>query len=155
MVSRSTIQEIFIAVVPVVLGFAGLVSLPSHDFFRHGFPSPTTPDFFPSLVCVFLILVGLMLLARIRKSHEIQIATHEPMTAGPVYQTIAVFVIYWLLLNPIGFIASSALAVLALCQVYRERLRLTNIIFAISLPCLVHFVFKHFANVYLPPFPWL
>jgi hypothetical protein len=155
MLSRGTTQEISIAVVPMVLGFAGLVLLPSHDFFRQGFPAPTTPDFFPSLVGVFLVLVGLTLLMRIRQSRVIQIATHEPMTAGPVYQTIAVFVVYWLLLNPIGFIASSALAVLALCHVFRERLRLTTLIFAISLPCVVHVVFKRFANVYLPPLPGL
>ena len=154
MVNRSTIQEISIAVVPVVLGFVGLFYLPSHDFFKQGFPAPSTPDFFPSLVGVFLVMVGLTLLAQIRKSREIQIATYEPMTTGPVYQTIAIFVLYWLLLNPIGFIASSAIAVLALCKVFRERLRLTTLIFAIALPCVVHVVFKRFANVYLPPLPW-
>lgn len=155
MLSRGSIQETGISLFAVVLGLAGLVFLPGHDFFRHGFPAPTTPDFFPSLVGVFLVVVGLTLFARIRTSREIQIATIEPMTVGPVYQTIAVFIMYWLLVNPIGFIASSALTVLALCHVFRERLRLTTLIFAIALPCVVHVVFKRSANVYLPPFPWL
>lgn len=91
MPGRGRIQEIVIGVIPVVLGISALTLLPDHAFFKHGFPSPTTPDFFPSLVGVFLVLLGLFLLARVKHSEDIQKETHEAMVSLPVYQSCVVF----------------------------------------------------------------
>jgi len=154
MSGRGLVQEIVISVIPVALGISALVLLPDHQFFKHGFPSPTTPDFFPSLVGVFLVLLGLFLLARVKHSEDIQRETHEPMVSLPVYQTCIVFFIFWLALNLIGFIASSALVILGLAYIFRERFRWQLMVFAIGFPLIVSLVFKRSANVYLPTGLW-
>lgn len=154
MPGQGRIQEMVIGAIPIVLGLCALALLPEHHFFSQGFPSPTTPDFFPSLVGVFLVLVGVWLLARVKLSERIQQETHEAMVSLPVYQTCAVFFIYWLTLNHIGFIASSAIAILGLIYIFRERWRWQLVVFAIALPLVVSLLFKRSANVYLPTGLW-
>lgn len=154
MSGRGLFQEIVIGVIPVVLGIGALLLLPDHQFFKHGFPSPTTPDFFPSLVGVFLVLLGLFLLARVKQSEDIQKETHEAMVTLPVYQTCTVFIVFWLVLNFIGFIASSALTILGLAYIFHERFRWQLLVFAIGFPLIVSQVFKRSANVYLPSGLW-
>lgn len=154
MPGRGLIQEMVIGTIPIVLGLGALILLPDHDFFSKGFPAPTTPDFFPSLVGVFLVLVGVWLLARVKLSERIQQETHEAMVSLPVYQTCTVFFIYWLTLNQIGFIASSAVSILGLIYIFRERWRWQVVLFAFALPVIVSLLFKRSANVYLPIGLW-
>ena len=155
MPGRGRIQEMVIGVIPVVLGISALTLLPDHAFFKHGFPSPTTPDFFPSLVGVFLVLLGLFLLARVKHSEDIQKETHEAMASLPVYQSCVVFFVFWVSLNVIGFIASSAVTILGLAYIFRERFRWQLLVFAIGFPLIVNLVFKRSANVYLPSGLWI
>jgi uncharacterized membrane protein len=149
------INEIIIALIPIILGLGAIALSPNHDFLNQGFPSTDTPDFFPSLVGIFLILIGFGLLKNIKRSEEIQQLLHEIMVAKAVYQTIIIFLLYWLTISFLGFILSSGFAIAAIILVFGERLKFTTLLYIVSLPCLVFLVFKYAAKVYLPSISWL
>ncbi len=150
----SQLKEISISLVPLTLGVCALVLLPGHDFFSQGFPDASTPDFFPSLIGMFLILLGLLMLVFTKQSELIDRNARETMLAKPVFQTCIIFLLYWLILNQIGFVLSSVMVILALSYVFEQHFSMPLLTYSILLPIIVYFVFKKSANVYLPTPTW-
>jgi hypothetical protein len=148
------LREGVIAAVPIALGMLALAFLPEGDRVSSGFPSPDSPAFFPTLISLLLIGLGLALLARTRISAEIALTTHEPIERLPALITAALLVFYWVALNPAGFVVSSAVVILGLGYVFRERFNWRVLAFALAFPLIVDFTFRRAANVWLPPAPW-
>ncbi|MFM7569801.1 MAG: tripartite tricarboxylate transporter TctB family protein, partial [Betaproteobacteria bacterium] len=68
--------------------------------------------------------------------------------------TLALFLFYWLVLTPAGFIVSSAIVIIGLGFAFRERMTWRVLIFSIAFPVVVDLIFRKAANVWLPAAPW-
>jgi putative tricarboxylic transport membrane protein len=112
------------------------------------------PAFFPRLVATCFLIVGLWYL---RESFRLNDANGFRGLTRRNYSSIAfttvMFVVYASILQPLGFIASSALVVAVLSIFYGARHWPTIAIVAIGVPAVVYVVFRRVLTVALPEFP--
>jgi len=112
------------------------------------------PAFFPRLVATCFLIVGLWYL---RESFRLNDANGFRGLKKHNYISVAfttvMFVVYASILQPLGFILSSALVVAVLSIFYGARHWLTILLVAIGVPAVVYVVFRRILTVALPEFP--
>ena len=112
------------------------------------------PAFFPNLVATCFMLVGLWYL---RESFRLNDANGFRGLKRSNYVSIGftavMFIVYASILQPLGFILSSALVVAVLSIFYGARHWLTIVLVAIGVPAVVYVVFRRVLTVALPEFP--
>jgi len=112
------------------------------------------PAFFPELVAACFMLVGLCYLYtsfRLNDANGFRgLKKHNYVS---VAFTTVMFVVYASILQPLGFILSSALVVAVLSIFYGARHWLTIMLVAIGVPAVVYVVFRRILMVALPEFP--
>lgn len=148
------VREVVIAAVPIALGSLALTFLPEGSRLATGFPSPDSPAFFPTLISLLLIGMGLALLAQVKTSIRLAQAGYEPVTLRPIVITLALFLFYWFALSPAGFVVSSAVVIIGLGFAFGERITWRVLVFSIAFPVVIDIIFRKAANVWLPQAPW-
>lgn len=112
------------------------------------------PAFFPHLVATCFLLVGLWYL---RESFRLNDANGFRGLKRDNYVSIGftavMFVVYASILQPLGFVLSSALVVAVLSIFYGARNWISIVIVAIGVPAVVYVVFRRVLTVALPEFP--
>jgi putative tricarboxylic transport membrane protein len=111
------------------------------------------PAFFPHVVATCFLVVGLWYL---RSSFYLNdtngfrgLNRHNYLSIG---FTAVMFVVYAAILQPLGFVVSSALVVAILSIFYNARHWPTILIVAIGVPAVVYVVFRRVLMVALPEF---
>ncbi len=148
------VREVVIAAVPIALGSLALTFLPEGPRLAPGFPSPDSPAFFPTLIALLLLAMGVALLAKVKTSMRIAQASYEPVTLRPIVTTLALFLFYWGALHPAGFVVSSAFVIIGLGFAFGERITWRALVFSITFPVVIDIIFRKAANVWLPQSPW-
>ena len=114
-------------------------------------PSGLDPDLFPRLVAGGLILLGLWFAVTSFGIEETNgFAELDVEALVNVGVTLAVFVLYALLLSRIGFIVTSAAVIGALTTFYGNRNIWLGLLFSIGVPVLIFVVFTRVLLVSLP-----
>lgn len=111
---------------------------------------------FPYLVTTVWFLISLWNVAEAVRSGEQAGGEEQSRVTGSVLITVIVSFAYALLLEPLGFVSSSALVVAGLALFFGARDWVPILISALGVPGLVFYVFTRLLHVSLPPFPsWL
>ncbi len=112
------------------------------------------PAFFPRLVATCFLIVGLWYL---RESFRLNDANGFRGLKRSNYVSIGfttvMFIVYASILQPLGFILSSALVVAVLSIFYGARNWASIVIVAVGVPAIVYVVFRRVLTVALPEFP--
>lgn len=112
----------------------------------------TRPDFWPRILCAILVVLSLahaatsFLGARRAGSSEASGAALSPRHLGI---TVLLFA-YYLAIEPLGIVPSSALAFAALARIYGKGTTLAVASTAIALPCALYFLFSRVMGIPLP-----
>lgn len=112
------------------------------------------PAFFPELVATSFLVIGLGYLWAsfgIRESNGFRGLTLENYSS--VGFTTVAFVVYATILQPLGFVLSSAITVAVLSAFYGSRNWLGIAAVAIGVPAIVYVVFRRGLSVALPELP--
>lgn len=100
-----------------------------------------------------LLLSSLFLYRNLRAARKLQPFNFTVSGLSRTSISLFIFFCYALLMEPIGFIASSVLALLTLTAFYGNRNWLVGIAVSVCFPIAIYFVFLHAFQVYLPEFP--
>jgi len=102
---------------------------------------------------MLVLSVGFLLQSRRLREHNgfrgVQISGY-----ASVALTIIVLIIYAMLLEPIGFVASSAVAVAVLTFLYGNRNLILIALASLGIPTAIYILCTHYLLVYLPEFPF-
>ncbi len=112
----------------------------------------TRPDFWPRILCGILMALSLSLAA---KSF---FGTRRPDSPQPCRAAFSprhlgimlLLFVYYLAMEPLGIILSSALAFVALARIYDHKTSLTVAATAVALPCVLYFFFSRVMGIPLP-----
>ena len=114
------------------------------------------PALFPRITAGCMLLLSIAYLIQSRNMRE---ANHFRGVALSGYANVAVTVlvlaIYAVLLEPIGFVASSALTVAALTILYGNRNIILIGLTSLGIPLAIYYLCTRFLLVFLPEFPLL
>lgn len=112
------------------------------------------PAFFPTLVAVLFLIVGavyIWLSFDLREHNGFRDLTRE--NYWNILFTLAVFVLYAMILQPLGFLLSSGVVVAVLSIFYGARHIPSILLVCIGVPAAVYFVFRSLLKVALPELP--
>lgn len=113
--------------------------------------SGLTPSLFPRLSIVGLFILSVCYLVFSPKMEEKNLFKElQAKSLVRVLVTVAVFVIYALIFEPLGFILSSALMVFFLTLYYGNRNILIMLLVVVGAPLAIYFIFTHILQVSLP-----
>jgi putative tricarboxylic transport membrane protein len=113
--------------------------------------SDLTPSFFPRLSIVGLFILSVCYLVISPKMEEENLFKElKAKSLVRVLVTVAVFVVYALLFEPLGFILSSALMVCTLTLYYGNRNIFIMLLVVVGAPLAIYFIFTHILQVSLP-----
>ena len=120
--------------------------------------SPDGPKFFPLIVVVGLLILGVLFLLSTTLRRDCYLgekaATEEASTHWPTTgMVVAILVVYAFLLNPLGYAVATALFFPAVAYVLGSRGRrkvLRNLAIGVALGVLVFFAFTELLGVRLP-----
>ena len=114
------------------------------------------PALFPRLTAGCMLLLSIAYLAQSRNlKEENRFRGVELSGYVNVAITVLVLAIYALLLEPIGFVASSALTVAALTTLYGNRNIVLIGLISLGIPLAIYYLCTRFLLVFLPEFPLL
>jgi Tripartite tricarboxylate transporter TctB family len=112
------------------------------------------PAFFPELVATCFLMVGLWYLyASFRLNDTNGFRGLKRSNYVSIGFTTVMFIVYASILQPLGFILSSALVVAALSIFYGARHWISIVIVALGVPAVVYVVFRRVLTVALPELP--
>jgi putative tricarboxylic transport membrane protein len=113
--------------------------------------SGLTPSLFPRLSIVGLFILSVCYLVFSPRMEEKNLFKElKAKSLVRVLVTVAVFMVYALLFEPLGFILSSALMVCALTFYYGNRNILIMLLVVVGAPLVIYFIFTHLLQVSLP-----
>jgi putative tricarboxylic transport membrane protein len=113
--------------------------------------SGLTPSLFPRLSVVGLFILSVCYLVFSPRMVEKNLFKElKAKSLVRVLVTVAVFMVYALLFEPLGFILSSALVVCALTLYYGNRNILIMLLVVVGAPLAIYFIFTHILQVSLP-----
>lgn len=114
------------------------------------------PALFPRITAGCMLALSVAYLIQSRNMREVnQFRGVELSGYANVAVTVLVLVIYAVLLEPIGFVASSALAVAALTILYGNRNIILIGLTSLGIPLAIYYLCTRFLLVFLPEFPLL
>lgn len=114
------------------------------------------PALFPRIAGVCMLLLSIAFLFQSRNLKETNLFRGVAVSGyASVAITILVLVIYALLLEPIGFVASSALTVAALTILYGNRNIYLIALTSLGVPLGIYYLCTRLLLVFLPEFPLL
>ena len=109
------------------------------------------PDFWPNIVMTFMAIIGLIIAIQAYATGK---KTNQKIPTGTRYwravSAIILFFIYYWLLQTLGFVVASCIALLAFCLLAGERRLYYVIPLAVLLPLLLFYFFTHVAAVAIP-----
>ena len=125
------------------------------------------PGFWPNIVMLFMAFMGLIIAVQGFLDYRSASATEQPRPADQLAPAIAtlrvvtaivmptfIFIIwlnaYYWLLELLGFVAASMIAILAFTLLSGERRWRYVIPVSLVLPVLLYYFFTHVANVFIP-----
>ena len=112
------------------------------------------PAFFPQLVATCFLLIGLGYLYASFSLNDVNgfrgLKRDNYVSIG---FTIVMMIVYAATLQPLGFVAASALVVGVLSVFYGARHWLSVVIAALAVPAIIYVVFRRVLAVSLPEFP--
>lgn len=112
------------------------------------------PAFFPNLVASGFLVVGLWYLWSSVKLNDVNgfrgLTQRNYLNIGV---TAVAFVVYAAILQPVGFIASSAVIVAGLSLFYGARHWPSILLVSVGVPVVIYFAFRRLLSVGLPEFP--
>lgn len=112
------------------------------------------PAFFPHLVATCFMLVGLWYLRESFRLNDVNgfrgLKQNNYVSIG---FTTVMFIVYAAILQPLGFILSSALVVAVLSIFYGARNWISIIMVALGVPAVVYVIFRRVLTVALPELP--
>lgn len=118
-------------------------------------PSGLDPDFFPRMVAVFFMIVGMWLVWRARTLREANgMRALDGEAVMSVSFTIAGFVVMAFLMPWLGFVISSALLLAVLSTFYGNRNVLLGVLVSVGVPLLFFNVLRVWLKVVLPQNPF-
>jgi len=112
-----------------------------------------SPSYYPRLVGYCLLAFGLILLATRWFSTQINVGTSSNLRPRWLFILIAIvatLTAYYIALEPLGFVLSSAIAVFTLLLLAGERSVLALLAIPLLLPIALHLFFTHVANIPIP-----
>jgi putative tricarboxylic transport membrane protein len=113
--------------------------------------SGLTPSLFPRLSIIGLFILSVCYLVISPKMEEENLFKElKAKSLVRVLVTVAVFVVYALLFEPLGFILSSALMVCTLTLYYGNRNIFIMLLVVVGAPLAIYFIFTHILQVSLP-----
>jgi len=114
------------------------------------------PALFPRVTAGCMLLLSIAYLIRSRNMKEANNFRGVELSGYVnVAVTVVVLAIYALLLEPIGFVASSALTVAALTTLYGNRNIFLIGLTSLGIPLAIYYLCTRFLLVFLPEFPLL
>ncbi len=112
------------------------------------------PAFFPHLVAACFLIVGLWYLCASFRLNDVNgFRGLKRDNYLSVAFTTLMFIVYAAILQPLGFVVSSALTVAVLSIFYGARHWITIVIVALGVPGIVYVVFRRVLAVALPELP--
>lgn len=112
------------------------------------------PALFPQIVAGAFGLLGVWFLVKSRKMAEPNgLSALDKEAIMNVSVSVAVFIAYALLMEPLGFIPSSALMIAGLSIFYGIRNYLMVVCVALAVPIVTYFIFTKGLKVFLPEMP--
>jgi len=130
-----------------VVGIAGIVYLPDSDKTLWLELDPRSPSFFPLLVSSALIFIGFVLAVEAIRTER---AAPSGLNTSRTVWGVAVFLVYWICIEPLGFVVSSSLAILAIGALLRARCLVCLVLVAAIFPWALASLFWKVANIMLP-----
>ena len=113
--------------------------------------SGLAPSLFPRLSIVGLFILSVCYLVFSPKMEEKNLFKElNARSLVRVFVTVAVFMFYALLFEPLGFILSSALVVCILTLYYGNRNIFIMLLVVVGAPLAIYFIFTHTLQVSLP-----
>lgn len=123
--------------------------------------SALSPNFWPTVLGFFLLLMGGLVTGQTLWRHKTQTAPAPEKTAssenwpglGPIPKTfaaVALLFLYYAVLNPLGLVAASMLAMIAFTLLAGERRTVIVAPLAILVPIGLYFFFQEIAQVAIP-----
>lgn len=110
---------------------------------------PLSPRYFPRLITLFLLFVGVLLTSGItikRGAKEIK----EPEFMKDTVQIIAVFIVYYYLIGLLGWFTSSVTTLAFMTFLYGSRSWKITLFLSAALPLVLYLFFEKIAHVMLP-----
>ena len=114
------------------------------------------PTLFPYLVGGGLLILSLWyLLQSLRLSERHLFVGFDRARFAKTSISVGVFLAYALLMEPLGFVAASALMLAVLTTFYGNRNVVLGAAVSVGFPVAVYWLFTRALHVYLPEAPWL
>lgn len=118
--------------------------------------SALSPRLFPSIVASLFLIIGAWLaIASFRLGERNGLRHLDRRAVTSVGTSVILLLVYALLLEPLGFVLSSALVALALALYYGGRNPFGIAAVAIGVPVAIFVVFTRLLHVFLPELPEL
>ena len=112
------------------------------------------PAFWPSVIAIFVFLMGIFVVVQAYRSHGSRESTKEDGLANfaPVRWVSALVLLagYYLLLDILGMVVTSALALLTFMLLGGERRAILIVAITVVLPVALFLFFRYAANVAIP-----
>lgn len=116
--------------------------------------SALSPKLFPGIVAgLFLVIGAWLVIASFGLREQNGLLRLDRRAVINISVSLILLVVYALLLEPLGFIPSSALISVALALYYGGRNPIAIAIVAIGVPVAIFFVFTRLLHVFLPEMP--
>ncbi len=114
-----------------------------------------SPSLFPRLAALGFVIIGVLyLLTSFDMNSENGFAELTRQDYAEIALVLVLMTAYVTLLQPLGFVVSSALSAVAIALLYGSRNVIGIGIVALIAPLLIYFMFTRLLNVSLPAFPW-
>jgi putative tricarboxylic transport membrane protein len=144
-----------VAIILIVFSITAFILIPYQiekpKLFMGRSLSTLTPSLFPRLSIIALFILSVFYLIHSTRLAEKNLFKElGTRSFTRVVVTIAVFVGYALLFEPLGFVLSSALVVAVLTIYYGNRNILVTLIVVVGAPLAIYFIFTHALQVSLP-----
>lgn len=137
----------FPGLLALVVGIAGVFLLPDSNRSLWLELDPRSTSFFPLLVSSALIFIGFVLSVEAIRTER---AVPSGLNTFRTIWGIAVFFVYWICIEPLGFVVSSSLAILAIGALLRARCWVCLFFVAAIFPWVLASLFWKVANIMLP-----
>lgn len=139
-------SNIFVSILVILIGIFALFQVKS---FPQGQNNVVGPGFFPGLIAIILIVLGVILFAqsiRMKKDDDVKVNLFDKENKL-AYIIMLITLVYLIAINYIGFIISSIIYLAILIVLYGEKNKLKALIYSSVISLVIYFVFNVLLNV--------
>ena len=119
---------------------------PRAEAYGTGVPGP---GLWPGIIAALLLIcsVGLIVVTLMMKKDQFPKAARYRFAEIAVYISMAILLVYMLVLSTVGFIIPSVIMLFVFCQWFHRGAVWKNAVISIAVILVIYYVFKNFLNV--------